>query len=96
MLGGIIWVRFAMVVAVFGKGMCVCSGVWCDDVVCIAVSSESVRVSEHVLCSVWSTFLECGSESTCLLGLCIYRICCSCAWIFASCSRDIHSVTSLS
>ena len=71
-------------------------GVLCDDVLGVVVSSVGMCVSESVLCSVWSTFSECGSESTALLRLCMYRICRRCAWIFASCSRDVCSVKSLS
>ena len=75
-----------MVVVIFGKGMCVCGGVLCNDAVHVVVPSESVHVSESVFCSVLSVFSECGSESSCVLHLCMYQICHCCAWIFASCS----------
>ena len=80
---------------VFGNGICVCGGVLCDDVVRIVVPSERVCVSESVFCSVLSVFPKCGSESTCVLRLCMYQICLCCAWIFVSCSLDVRSVTSL-
>src|ERR1700720_2044679 len=78
---------------VFGNWICVCSGVLCDDVVRIVVPSESVCVSEFVFCFVLSVFPECGSESICVFHLCMYWICLCCAWIFASCSLDVRSVT---
>jgi hypothetical protein len=64
---------------VFVRGVCTCGGVLFDDAVGVVVSSGSVCVSESVFCSVWSTFSECGSESTSLLCLCMYRICRHCA-----------------
>jgi len=91
---GTVCVWFAIVVIMFGKGVCVYGGVLCVKVVGVVWLSKRVRVSEFDLRSDWSAFSVCVIGS--VLRHCVYQMCGCWACMFTLCSRVICSVTNLS